>query len=37
MAEALFRAADKALYVAKSAGRNQIHTVLLSTQETPAL
>jgi diguanylate cyclase (GGDEF)-like protein len=27
MAEALFHAADQALYVAKTAGRNQIHTV----------
>src|SRR4029450_4528128 len=27
MAESLFHAADQALYVAKTAGRNQIHTV----------
>jgi diguanylate cyclase (GGDEF)-like protein len=35
MAEALFRAADQALYVAKGAGRNQVHAVSLDTQPTP--
>ena len=34
MAEALFRAADEALYVAKGAGRNQIHAVVLNPQAT---
>lgn len=35
MAEALFRAADQALYVAKGSGRNQIHAVSTIGQETP--
>lgn len=30
IAESLFRAADQALYVAKAAGRNQIHSVVVS-------
>jgi diguanylate cyclase (GGDEF)-like protein len=37
MAEALFRSADQALYVAKGSGRNQIHTELLGAQESPRL
>lgn len=32
MAESLFRTADQALYVAKTSGRNQIHTVAVSAQ-----
>jgi len=35
MAEALFRAADQALYVAKGSGRNQIHAVSVINQGTP--
>jgi diguanylate cyclase (GGDEF)-like protein len=34
MAESLFRAADRALYVAKAAGRNQIHAVPADGRET---
>jgi diguanylate cyclase (GGDEF)-like protein len=33
MAESLFHAADQALYVAKTAGRNQIHAVVVSVDE----
>jgi diguanylate cyclase (GGDEF)-like protein len=33
MAESLFRAADRALYVAKAAGRNQVHAVLVNATE----
>ena len=32
MAESLFHAADQALYVAKTAGRNQIHSVVLGVE-----
>ena len=35
MAESLFHAADQALYVAKSAGRNQIHGVSVSAEHAP--
>jgi PleD family two-component response regulator len=35
MAESLFRTADQALYVAKAAGRNQIHALLLSADKMP--
>ena len=35
IAEVLFRAADHALYVAKGAGRNQIHAESPNTQPTP--
>jgi diguanylate cyclase (GGDEF)-like protein len=35
MAESLFHAADQALYVAKTAGRNQIHAVVVSVDEAP--
>lgn len=33
IAESLFRAADQALYVAKAAGRNQIHAVVVTAPE----
>jgi len=35
MAESLFHAADQALYVAKTAGRNQIHSVVVGVDEAP--
>ena len=35
MAESLFRAADRALYVAKAAGRNQIHAIFADSREAP--
>jgi diguanylate cyclase (GGDEF)-like protein len=35
MAESLFHAADQALYVAKTAGRNQIHSVVVRVDDAP--